>query len=124
MNKKKIIVSLIIFIVVGIVGFVLFKIFIYDGIINSPERRLLFDNDGWKYDAKNHVYYKIGLDYVMNPSSDYERLNIYVPGDYLICSSKKDNVSIKCKQFECVGCSWKDNYDVDKINDICQRIIK
>ena len=40
------------------------------------------------------------------------------------CSSKKDNVSIKCKQFECVGCSWKDNYDVDKINDICQRIIK
>ena len=63
-------------------------------IINSKSLRdldtysLTFDNTNWSYDSSNGVYYQIGVVYCTNPATTaYNSLAIYVPKNYLSCSS-------------------------------------
>ena len=47
------------------------------------------DNSKWNYNKDDNVYYQIGLSYCSNPAdAGYEKLAIFVPGDYL---TAKDN---------------------------------
>ena len=49
---------------------------------------LTLDSTNWSYDSTNNVYYQIGVTYCTNPeSTDYESLGIYVPGEYMTCTS-------------------------------------
>ena len=48
---------------------------------------LALDNAAWQYDGVNDVYYQLSIDYSSSPeSADYEQLNIYVPGKYMVAS--------------------------------------
>ena len=64
--------------------------------------KLSINMNNWKYDAKNDLYYQIGLVYCTNPeTTKYESLAIYVPGKYFdatpnengtyTCTVNKDN---------------------------------
>ena len=49
---------------------------------------LTFDKTNWSYDSSNGVYYQIGVVYCTNPATtDYNSFGIYVPENYLSCSS-------------------------------------
>ena len=67
---------------------------IFQTILNNKNIRhldsysLSFDNTNWSYDSTNGVYYQIGVVYCTNPATtDYNSLGIYVPANYLSCSS-------------------------------------
>ena len=67
---------------------------IFQSIFNNKNIRhldsysLSFDNTNWSYDSTNGVYYQIGVVYCTNPATtDYNSLGIYVPANYLSCSS-------------------------------------
>lgn len=95
MEKRKIVFLIIIIVFVGIISFGIYKLFLED-IIHSPNSKIALDNGMWRYDVKENVYYILGVDYTINHESSSEILNIYVPGEYLDCESKK-NGTYNCK---------------------------
>ena len=96
MKKKKWIIIIVAIIIFLSLGGVSFKVFIYDAIFNSDSQKLHFSNEGWQYDKKNKVYYKLGINYVKEELSIYEKFNIYVPENYLKCTQVKDG-SYECE---------------------------
>ena len=55
---------------------------------------LTFDNSAWSYDSTNGVYYQIGNVYCTRPvNTDYQSLGIYVPQEYMTCTSSGDSYS-------------------------------
>ena len=71
---------------------------IFQSIFNTKNIRhlasysLTFDNTNWSYDSSNGVYYQIGVVYCTNPAStDYNSLGIYVPANYLSCTSSSSS---------------------------------
>ena len=77
-NLKKLIIFLCIF----------QSIFSNKNIRHLDSYSLSFDNTNWSYDSTNGVYYQIGVVYCTNPATtDYNSLGIYVPANYLSCSS-------------------------------------
>jgi len=55
---------------------------------------LTFDNSAWSYDSTNGVYYQIGNVYCTTPvNTDYQSLGIYVPQEYMTCTSSGDSYS-------------------------------
>ena len=101
-NKKNIIYLVIIIVLTIILGLLWFLII--KGDSNSSTKKnstvasnvdLNLDMSNWSYDSTNNVYYQIGLYYVSNPvSEEYEKLGIYVPGDYMDCT--KDGETYTC----------------------------
>lgn len=52
---------------------------------------LLLDMSKWSYDEDNNVYYQLGIPYVQDPvAADYQRLSIYVPGNYFFAEKNGD----------------------------------
>ena len=71
---------------------------IFQTIFNNKNIRhldsysLSFDNTNWSYDSTNGVYYQIGVVYCTNPATtDYNSLGIYVPANYLSCTSSSSS---------------------------------
>ena len=71
---------------------------IFQSIFTTKNKRhltsysLSFDNTNWSYDSTNGVYYQIGIVYCTNPAStDYNSLGIYVPENYLSCTSSSSS---------------------------------
>ena len=66
---------------------------------STPTKRhldysLTLDSTNWSYDSTNNVYYQIGVAYCTSPvSTDYESLGIYVPGEYMTCTSSGSTYS-------------------------------
>ena len=51
------------------------------------------NNNKWKYDKDNDIYYQIGIVYCANPESvDYQCLAIYVPGKYFNGTPGQDDM--------------------------------
>jgi len=99
-NKKLFIYLGIIFILITLLGVLLFFIFKSDSStskksVSVSNVDLDLDMSNWSYDSDNDVYYQLGIYYVSNPVSDeYETLGIYVPGDYMDC--EKDGSTYTC----------------------------
>ncbi len=53
----------------------------------SNAKQLLISNKKWKYNAKNKVYYQVGLKYGTKTKSTYESMGIYVPASYVNAKS-------------------------------------
>ena len=66
---------------------------------STPKKRhidysLALDSSNWSYDSTNNVYYQIGVTYCTSPvSTTYETLGIYVPGEYMTCTSSGSTYS-------------------------------
>ncbi len=51
---------------------------------NNKTDIMNFDNSKWEYDSDNNIYYQLGITYCSNPDSEkYEKMAIYVPGNYM-----------------------------------------
>lgn len=49
------------------------------------------DNTKWNYNSDDNVYYQIGITYCSNPAdADYEKLSVFVPGEYMTATANKD----------------------------------
>ena len=69
-------------------------IMIYSSNLRNLESSIVLDKDNWSYDSTNGVYYQIGVTYCKNPaSSTHNILGIYVPGNYMSCSSSSSSSS-------------------------------
>ncbi len=65
---------------------------------------LTFDNTNWSYDSSNGVYYQIGVVYCTNPATTtYNALAIYVPANYLSCSSSSSKYTCTVNSNGSVG---------------------
>ena len=66
---------------------------------STPTKRhldnsLALDSTNWSYDPTNNVYYQIGVTYCTSPvSTTFESLGIYVPGEYMTCTSSGSTYS-------------------------------
>ena len=69
-------------------------ILIFCNNLRNLESSLVLDKDNWSYDSTNGVYYQIGVTYCKYPaSSTHNILGIYVPGNYMSCSSSSTSSS-------------------------------
>jgi hypothetical protein len=51
----------------------------------------VIDNTKWNYNSDDNVYYQIGITYCSNPAdADYEKLAVFVPGEYMTATANKD----------------------------------
>ena len=56
--------------------------------LRNLESSLILDKDNWSYDSTNGVYYQVGVIYCKYPASNtHNILGIYVPGNYMSCST-------------------------------------
>lgn len=61
----------------------------------SAYSSLLLDMGKWNYDEDNNVYYQLGIPYVQNPvAADYQKLSIYVPGNYFAAEKNGDTYKV------------------------------
>jgi hypothetical protein len=76
----------------------IFQTLFYNFRFSSIKRRLanslIFNSSNWSYDSTNNVYYQIGVNYCSNPqTTTYQSLGIYIPGEYMTCSSSSSKYS-------------------------------
>ena len=61
-------------------------------VLSQSKRSLTsleFDKSNWSFDSTNDIYYQIGSSYFTNPvSTEHQSMAIYIPKEYLTCSSK------------------------------------
>lgn len=46
-------------------------------------KKLLINSSKWRYNAKNKVYYQVGIKYGTKTKSSYESMGIYIPAQYV-----------------------------------------